>query len=127
MFSTLVGSVLLAFLGVGSLVYGNESQNQEILDKICERAQASIERIEREKVFLRSDSLWLYHDQMFVIGEYGDLICLPILSYEDKGFYLIKDHRNTIYICSSCTKAYYNYKPDKCEVCWGTNFIVRFQ
>lgn len=122
---TLLGSSL--FLLVNSLVYGNEVQNQDILDHLCKEAQSSIERVEHGKVFLRSENLWLNQGQIFVMGEQGNAIRLPYLFSDDNGPYLMKDKRTTIYICSNCTKAYYNYKPDRCEQCWGTNFLVRFQ
>lgn len=115
------------FLLASTTVYGNNTQNQDILDNLCINAQSSIEKVERGKVYLKPENLWLKQEQIYVLGEYGDVIRLPHLLSDADGFYLAKDNRTVIYICADCTRAYRNYKPDKCEVCWGTNFIVRFQ
>ena len=115
-------------ISISSLVYGNENQNQDILDHIREHAQASIERIDDEKVFLKPEHLWLHEGQFFVVGEDGNAIRLPHLFSDENGFYLARA-RDTLYFCASrnCGWVYRNHRPASCTNCRGTDFIVRYQ
>lgn len=120
-------SILTCFLGLISTVYAKDIQNQDLLDHITEYAQGSIEKVEQEKVFIRPEYLTLSEGEILLVGEYGHAIRLPHLFSDQAGLYVTKGSRETIYICRNCTKAYYNYKPDKCEVCLGSDFLVRFR
>jgi hypothetical protein len=120
-------SYVALLIGICSLVYGNEIQNQDVLDHICEYAQSSIEKVEDQKVFFKSENLWLHKGQFYVAGDYGDSIRIPHLLSDGNGLYVLQSKKTTIYICRDCTKAYYNYKPDSCERCLCKHFLVRFQ
>ena len=128
MIASLKCTLVALLISLSSLVYATDHQNQDILNAICDHAQAAIEGVEGDKVFLRPENVCLYNGKIYVAGDRsGEAVRIPHLFSDENGLYLAKDKKTTIYICRSCTKAYYNYKPDRCEQCLGTDFLVRFQ
>jgi hypothetical protein len=120
-------SYIALMVSLTSIVYGNTTQNQDILDCIYELAETSIENVEQDKIFLRLSNLGLDNDQFYLVGDSGNTIFLSGLFSNEDGIYLKNEKQTILYICRTCTKTYRNYKPDRCERCLQDNFDVRFQ
>lgn len=135
MYSLLLSIMLICSYLLPSFIFGTQRQcwvSIEYLWDLTTDFHSSIDRIEDSAIFLKPERVVLREGEILIQNEEGDEYSLHSLSYTDEidtpRAQLIKNKDLIkVWICTNphCQKAHY-YKPQKCESCGITTFIVRY-
>lgn len=113
-----------------SVLNAQETDLENTLFNFFSHAKNSIDKFEKNKIYLKEDKIILDKGHIYITDENGNEVALPEILSDENGLFITTDSLSSqmvpFWICSKCTKSH-NYKPKECERCGATVFLERYR